>query len=61
MARFSLALALAILITISYLASTSEAQSVAAGLFALNGRTTAGANSSQVDWYNACCHGLIDG
>lgn len=51
--RFSPVLALALLIITCYLASISEAQSVAAGLFALNGRTTAGANSSQVDWYNS--------
>ena len=52
MARCSLTLVvLLVLVALCCLSSFSEAKSIAAGRFALNGKTTADAGSNQLDWY----------
>jgi hypothetical protein len=40
-----------VLVVLCCLSSFSEAKSIAAGRFALNGKTTADAGSNQLDWY----------
>ncbi len=55
MARSSLTLVVVlfalVLVVLCCLSSFSEAKSIAAGRFALNGKTTADAGSNQLDWY----------